>query len=473
MTYISYTNLPSRNITGEPVLHCQDYFSYGDPYGPENLTPTYLQQLIAHPDTRTQGRVLSRLWEEAKRNQQAIYTAHPAFNKNSSLISKDFSPWTPEEEDASTPQRILVTPSGRVFLCYNKADTCIGKGTFKNVKLVEDFITGRLFASASIVIGTAGSVARTTHSEMDSEEWGYNRLSTTEGIVKRYCSFTYLSKKTDLLEQRVMKTRIITELGNAGSLANLISADTLKNRDKELIVAQMLRIVKSLHDLQLLHRDLKPSNFFCRWSRKEEREKNGRYTVLLGDLATICDFNHSQEKEMLRTTYWYCPPWLAKAYMNKNPGQFIQGVTQALDIWSLGITIFQLYSKDKLLWTKHTTLEKIFPSLIQFDSNDCLAVEHNRIIHNLLEYTNRADPKTIPSANTLLGYFIRQLNLRDTLEKQKLEQQKQIPALSAPKRPLPALTAPLPEARKNPKKRKAESQSTGKEKAAKVNPIPN
>ena len=137
----------------------------------------------------------------------------------------------------------------------------------------------------------------------------------------------------------------IMEYVQKGNIYSLISKDKNKRLNTQLIAQLMLNVISAVYFLHkmnppIIHRDIKPEN------------------VLLGEgnLAKLTDFgwsNYMQEDEK-RTTVCGTPIYLAPEIINES------GHDEKVDIWCIGILLFELSSGD-----------------IPFLGNDIETLKHN------------------------------------------------------------------------------------------------
>lgn len=396
MNVISYFKQGPRLDTGEEVYTCMEMPSGNIHRDPEPITEEYLKSLISYKDTEAEGKALHELWSHAKKFRQAIYIKDPAFSSKSvSFLHGDLSPCS---------QRILVAPSGWVFKCYNKQYDLLGKGTSKRVKIAEDYVTGRLYASASINLGPQKDFSPIQDLDALKEEINYSLLQGIPGIVHCYCILKYFTKTKN--HSRNVKIRYITDLGDAGALSDQISKGNLKLKDKYLIALQILKILAYLHNKGFIHRDLKPNNIFCRWSRKEEIPQNGKFTILLGDVSTVCSIKDQYELTCHRTTLWYCSYSYAKAYIERNIHAFKKAMIPAHDLWSLGVIIYDLFvGAGRLPWMAKKTEEEIMQTIAEFPLMRKPEITVYPLANSLFQLLLHHDLNDIPSAQKLYDNF--------------------------------------------------------------------
>lgn len=131
---------------------------------------------------------------------------------------------------------------------------------------------------------------------------------------------------------------LVLEYCNGGDLSNYISKNNSNLNEIEIYI-QIFKGLEYLYDKQILHRDMKPHNL-----------------LIHNDTIKISDFGFAKsfEKNELITTFCGSPLYMApeivknKEYNSKS------------DIWSLGVIIYELFTKKhpyytdtkQLLWEK-------------------------------------------------------------------------------------------------------------------------
>lgn len=142
--------------------------------------------------------------------------------------------------------------------------------------------------------------------------------------------------------------------------------------------AQMCLGVSMLHENQIAHRDLKPANVF--------QNTNRGFAALLqiGDFGVSKKFgamNDGLLEMQMMTTVAGTPFYQAPELMDEDP------YNEKVDIWSLGIILYQLCTLD-LPWPRKTYKRGVrsgeVPN-IPFSANDDLQKELNEIIHLFLQ----------------------------------------------------------------------------------------
>lgn len=129
-------------------------------------------------------------------------------------------------------------------------------------------------------------------------------------------------------------------------LHRLIREEILKDHHKKYVIYQIAKALKYLHSAELIHRDLKPANIL----------------VNSDCLSKLCDFGlvrsvdsslEDDEEEVQMTEYvatrWYRAPEILVG----SPSY-----SKAIDIWSLGCLIAEMY-KGKPLFDGTSTVDQL------------------------------------------------------------------------------------------------------------------
>ena len=181
---------------------------------------------------------------------------------------------------------------------------------------------------------------------------------------------------------------IITEYAEKGDLYNQICIQIKKKipfPEKKIIdwLIQICQALKYIHSKHIIHRDIKPQNIFL--------SNNG--CIKLGDFGVSKTLNNTLEKaKTFVGTVYYLPPEIIE---EKN-------YSYTADIWSLGITFYQLmtfkmpYDGDSL------------PAIIKKISNGSGYAKINKKLYsedliNLVYKMMDNKPKKRPKANDILN----------------------------------------------------------------------
>ena len=134
---------------------------------------------------------------------------------------------------------------------------------------------------------------------------------------------------------------IITEYCKNGDLYDFIENKKISNKKKlkDKFAYQIINAVRSCHKENIAHRDLKPENFFL----------DENYNVKLGDFGLSKKFSENEkDTESVYTRNFACYEILLKK--ERDPFK--------ADLFSLGVTLFVLYTGKDLLDVKTKMGEK-------------------------------------------------------------------------------------------------------------------
>lgn len=116
------------------------------------------------------------------------------------------------------------------------------------------------------------------------------------------------------------------------------------------IIFQICDSLKFLHDNNVIHRDLKPENILIRGEK-----------LVLADLG-IAHFNNSvltSEKDLLANRGYAAPEQKIKGKAKE--------ITTAVDIFSLGVIINEIFTNKKPEGSSYTLISDVYPWLIDID----------------------------------------------------------------------------------------------------------
>ena len=137
-------------------------------------------------------------------------------------------------------------------------------------------------------------------------------------------------------------------------LTDCITEKTLSYEDKVSITNDLLKALYFLHINLLIHRDIKPDNIFVDYNNK----------AFIGDYSLTKVFsdkyNEGTHTEKIATVTYRAPEVVKKKKYDKR-----------VDIWSLGVTLFELFKDSMLKFDNDTTtLNYIIKEVNKID--DCL-----------------------------------------------------------------------------------------------------
>ncbi|RKP30330.1 kinase-like protein [Metschnikowia bicuspidata] len=225
----------------------------------------------------------------------------------------------------------------------------LGEGSYSTVVLAIDRITKMNYAVK--VLDKRHIIKEKKVKYVNIEKHALNRLSGLKGIISLF--FTFQDKE---------KLYFVLELASNGELLGLIRKYGSLNEDAtRYFAAQILDVIKNIHDNGIIHRDIKPENILI----------DGQYRIRITDFGTAKLLerkkNHEsgeedypldvRAKSFVGTAEYVSPELLESKYCGK-PG----------DIWAFGCLLYQLIagkppfkaSNEYLTFQKITKLQYAF-----------------------------------------------------------------------------------------------------------------
>ena len=192
----------------------------------------------------------------------------------------------------------------------------LGSGGFSKVYKVKRKIDNQIYALKKVQI-----LNLSEKQKMSS----LNEIRVLASIKSKYV----VNYKEAFLDEKDSTLCLVMEFADRGDLANRIKEQKKKGKyfnEKDIwkVFIQLVKGLKSLHDLEILHRDIKSSNIFL--------FSDG--TAKLGDLNVCKILSNNVLGYTQAGTPSYAAPevWLEKPYGLKS------------DIWSLGCVLYEIIS---------------------------------------------------------------------------------------------------------------------------------
>jgi len=135
---------------------------------------------------------------------------------------------------------------------------------------------------------------------------------------------------------------VVLEYGER-SLADYLKRGPLQRNERKFIVDRLAHIVQHLHQQNVVHCDLKPHNF-----------------VLFGLKWKVIDLENARragEPVSMRVSPSYCSPELARAVLSKQTDRM--RASCALDMWSFGLIVFELFCRQAFFADKPDTMQQL------------------------------------------------------------------------------------------------------------------
>ena len=231
----------------------------------------------------------------------------------------------------------------------------LGAGSFGRVYLVKDNLSEKQYALKVInkrkLLQTYGN-CKLIHNEIDI----HSKLNHPN-IIRLYN-----------VSENDEEINILLEYAKNGSLFSLIQKEKgfSEHRAYKYFI-QIVNAVYFLHQNNIIHRDIKPEN------------------ILIGenDLLKLCDFGWAKELTMnKRSTFCGTVEYMAPEIVGS------ENYDYSVDIWSLGILLFELlmgYSPFRSKKEKNTMIKIMNHIDLKFDKNKELSENCKDLINKLLD----------------------------------------------------------------------------------------
>ena len=247
----------------------------------------------------------------------------------------------------------------------------LGKGAFSVVYKVRRNIDNQIYALKKVQITNL------------SEKQKTNSLNEIRVLASIKCKYI-VNYKEAFLDTKDSTLCLVMEYADRGDLSKRIEEEKKRNRyfnerDIWRIFIQLVKGLKSLHDLNIIHRDIKSSNIFL--------FSDG--TAKLGDL-NVCKIlsEDTLGKTQAGTPSFAAPEvWMEKPYGLKS------------DIWSLGCVLYEItalkcpFRADNIVELNNKILIGSFKRIPKKFSND---------LNNMIEHMIRFEPEKRISCKQIL-----------------------------------------------------------------------
>lgn len=147
------------------------------------------------------------------------------------------------------------------------------------------------------------------------------------GMVVNYHDYRFI----DWSDEKSFGTDLMIRMDCLESLGDICKKQTLDEKEILKIGSQIANALISCHELGIIHRDIKPDNIF--------RNSFGNY--LLGDFGISKMLSNSSSTQTKAGTESYGAP-----------EQFIGSYDSRVDIYSLGISLYELANRNRLPFAK-------------------------------------------------------------------------------------------------------------------------
>jgi len=194
------------------------------------------------------------------------------------------------------------------------------------------------------------------------------------------------------------------EYADSGDLEKKLMEQKQKNEhfEENTIINWLIQTclgLKYLHNLHVIHRDIKPQNIFL--------TKNG--IIKIGDfgISKVLDRNHSNTKTQIGTPLYMSPEVIESIKYDYKA-----------DIWSLGITFFELMYFSRPFGGNHTI--NLYMNIIQGKKRKNFNNNNNIYSEELIDIINKMisnNPNQRPSLDDILNVPIINKHLQEFLGK--------------------------------------------------------
>ncbi|ORZ40884.1 kinase-like domain-containing protein [Catenaria anguillulae PL171] len=196
----------------------------------------------------------------------------------------------------------------------------LGSGTYASVYLTQELTTGRRYACKVVNKRKAGLSERQTSNKL-----------VQEIEVIRHFNHPNIIRVHNCIETRLY-LYVVMDLAQSGELFDYLAAQYgIEETKCKLIMYQIFKGLKYLHENKVVHRDIKPENILLDFSGEFPR-------VMLADFGLAKRRNTEGPERM--TTLCGTLNYLAPEVIN--PPVRAQGYDDVVDCWAAGIMLFFL-----------------------------------------------------------------------------------------------------------------------------------
>ncbi|XP_026190356.1 calcium-dependent protein kinase 4 [Cyclospora cayetanensis] len=219
---------------------------------------------------------------------------------------------TKDDKLAATPG-MFVQHSTAAFSDRYKGQRVLGKGSFGEVILCKDKVTGQEYA---VKVISKRQVKQKTDKELLLKEVELLKKLDHPNIMKLY----------EFFEDKGY-FYLVTEVYTGGELFDeIISRKRFSEVDAARIIRQVLSGITYMHKNKVVHRDLKPENLLL-----ENKRKDANIRIIDFGLSTHFE-STKKMKDKIGTAYYIAPEVLHGTYDEK------------CDVWSTGVILYILLS---------------------------------------------------------------------------------------------------------------------------------
>ena len=270
----------------------------------------------------------------------------------------------------------------------------LGEGTFGIVNLIQSNLTNIVYVCKDIDL-----------SNLTKEK---EKLALGEISVLKKCNHPniILFKEAFITRNPKRELHLVMEYADSGDLEKKLIEQKQKNEhfEENIIINWLIQTclgLKYLHNLHVIHRDIKPQNIFL--------TKKG--IIKIGDfgISKVLDRNHKNTKTQIGTPL-YMPPEVIESIK----------YDYKADIWSLGITFFELMYFSRPFGGNHTI--NLFMNIIKGKKRKSVNNNNNIYSEELIGIINKMisnDPNKRPTIDEILNVPFINKHLKEFLGKNK------------------------------------------------------
>ena len=271
---------------------------------------------------------------------------------------------------------------------------CIGAGSFGNVYLIQSNNTNLEYARKQIILNTLSK---------DEEKLALREVT----ISKKFKHPNIILFKEAFITKKPERTlHLITEYADNGDLEQILKKHKEKNElfTENIIINWLIQIclaLKYIHNLNIIHRDIKPSNIFL---TKKNIIKIGDFGISIALTRTLI-----KAKSTIGTPLYMAP----EVFDSSN-------YDYKADIWSLGITFFQLITLNDPF--KGNSPFGLYKNIIEGKKNMSINESNTYYSQELIDIVKKMllkNPNQRPSINEIFEVPIIKQNLEKFLEENK------------------------------------------------------
>ncbi|MBS0650222.1 MAG: serine/threonine-protein kinase [Verrucomicrobia bacterium] len=261
---------------------------------------------------------------------------------------------------------LLNSWTGSTYVVMDVAGQALGIGETKIVTRAVELETGKIIAL--VKPKTLFQAAKNEEEEAFLRNRSFvqfwreseilNRLEGTPGIISVFERIPFMIEDVHhlfLIEQRYEDGTLEKNLSKI--IKEKKAESPLDPQTAISLALQLLTGLSKLHQIGFIHRDIKPDNILCDWTDPSYKH------------AVICDFNIAcslMEKELHKKFAFspiYGAPEYVRAYLHikeQEREELASVCSFSLDIWSMGLVLYQLFFLESLPWdTENKTEENL------------------------------------------------------------------------------------------------------------------